>query len=101
MRKLSGVMVGVAIATALVPPLSTVGFGLVTGRMDFALGAALLFLTNTLAIAFAATIVARTTPFGQSLTPQNRAMTAPGLKRQRVGAGIRGASRLDHRVTRS
>ena len=30
MRKLSGVMVGVAIATALVPPLSTVGFGLVT-----------------------------------------------------------------------
>ena len=59
MRKLSGVMVGVAIATALVPPLSTVGFGLATGRFDFALGAALLFLTNTLAIAFAATMAAQ------------------------------------------
>ena len=79
MRKLSGVMVGVAIATALVPPLSTVAFGLVTGRMDFALGAALLFLTNTLAIAFAATIVARLNHFGPSLTPQHTAMQVAGI----------------------
>ena len=79
MRKLSGVMVGVAIATALVPPLSTVGFGLATGRMDFALGAALLFLTNTLAIAFAATIVARLNHFGPSLTPQHTAMQVLGV----------------------
>jgi hypothetical protein len=35
-RNMSGVMVGVAIATALVPPLATVGFGIVTGRADFA-----------------------------------------------------------------
>jgi len=79
MRKLSGVMVGVAIATALVPPLSTVGFGLVTGRPDFALGAALLFLTNTLAIAFAATIVARLNHFGPSLTPQHTAVQVVGI----------------------
>lgn len=79
MRKLSGVMVGVAIATALVPPLSTVAFGLVTGRFDFALGAALLFLTNTLAIAFAATIVARLNHFGPSLTPQHTAMQVAGI----------------------
>jgi uncharacterized hydrophobic protein (TIGR00271 family) len=79
MRKLSGVMVGVAIATALVPPLSTIGFGLATGRMDFALGAALLFLTNTLAIAFAATIVARLNRFGPSLTPQHTAMQVVGI----------------------
>lgn len=79
MRKLSGVMVGVAIATALVPPLSTVGFGLATGRPDFALGAALLFLTNTLAIAFAATIVARLNHFGPSLTPQHTAMQLAGI----------------------
>lgn len=79
MRKLSGVMVGVAIATALVPPLSTVGFGLATGRVDFALGAALLFLTNTLAIAFAATIVARLNHFGPSLTPQHTAMQVVGI----------------------
>ncbi|MGH6652390.1 MAG: DUF389 domain-containing protein [Sphingopyxis sp.] len=79
MRKLSGVMVGVAIATALVPPLSTVGFGLATGRFDFALGAALLFLTNTLAIAFAATIVARLNHFGPSLTPQHTAVQVVGI----------------------
>lgn len=79
MRKLSGVMVGVAIATALVPPLSTVGFGLATGRPDFALGAALLFLTNTLAIAFAATIVARLNHFGPSLTPQHTVMQVVGI----------------------
>lgn len=79
MRKLSGVMVGVAIATALVPPLSTIGFGLATGRADFALGAALLFLTNTLAIAFAATIVARLNRFGPSLTPQHTAMQVVGI----------------------
>lgn len=74
MRRLSGVMVGVAIATALVPPLSTVAFGLVTLRPEFALGAALLFLTNTLAIALAATVVARINRFGPSLTPQHTAM---------------------------
>ncbi|WP_447764767.1 DUF389 domain-containing protein [Sphingopyxis panaciterrae] len=79
MRKLSGVMVGVAIATALVPPLSTVGFGIATGRFDFALGAALLFLTNTLAIAFAATIVARLNHFGPSLTRQHTAMQVIGI----------------------
>ncbi|MBU7588745.1 MAG: DUF389 domain-containing protein [Sphingopyxis sp.] len=79
LRKLSGVMVGVAIATALVPPLSTIGFGLATGRPDFALGSALLFLTNTLAIAFAATIVARVNKFGPSLTPQHTAMQITGI----------------------
>ena len=79
MRKLSGVMVGVAIATALVPPLSTIGFGLATGRFDFALGASLLFLTNTLAIAFAATIVARLNRFGPSMTAQHTAMQVVGI----------------------
>lgn len=79
MRKLSGVMVGVAIATALVPPLSTIGFGLATGRFDFALGSALLFLTNTLAIAFAATIVARLNRFGPSLTAQHTALQLVGI----------------------
>lgn len=79
MRKLSGVMVGVAIATALVPPLSTVAFGIVTFRADFATGAGLLFLTNTLAIAFAATAVARLNHFGPSLTPQHTAYQVAGI----------------------
>lgn len=78
-RGLSGVMVGVAIATALVPPLSTIGFGLATWRFDFALGAALLFLTNTLAIAFAATLVARLNDFGPSLTRQHTVLQVTGI----------------------
>lgn len=79
MRKLSGVMVGVAIATALLPPLSTVAFGIVTGRYDFSLGGALLFLTNVFAIAFSATIVARFNKFGPSLTPQHTAVQVAGI----------------------
>ena len=79
LRKLSGVMVGVAIATALVPPLSTVGFGIATGRFDFALGAALLFLTNTLAIGLSATVVARISKFGPDLTPQHTMMQVVGI----------------------
>lgn len=43
---------------------------------DFALGSALFLLTNTLAIAFAATIVARVNKFGLSLTLQHTAMQA-------------------------
>ena len=79
LRKLSGVMVGVAIATALLPPLSTVAFGFITGRYDFAAGGALLFLTNIFAIAFSATIIARANKFGPSLTPQHTAMQVAGI----------------------
>jgi uncharacterized hydrophobic protein (TIGR00271 family) len=79
LRTLSGVMVGVAIATALVPPLSTVAFGLTTGRYDFAMGAGLLFITNTIAIAMAATAVARLNRFGPSLTAQHTMMQVAGI----------------------
>lgn len=79
LRKLSGVMVGVAIATALVPPLSTVAFGITTGRFDFAMGAGLLFITNTIAIAMAATAVARLNKFGPSLTAQHTMMQVAGI----------------------
>jgi len=49
---LSAALPGVAIATALMPPLCTVGIGLALGRMDVAGGAALLFATNLAAISF-------------------------------------------------
>jgi hypothetical protein len=49
----------VAIATALMPPLTTVGYGIATLQPTFALGALLLFLTNLSAIAFAFALVAR------------------------------------------
>lgn len=54
---LSAALPGVAIATALMPPLCTIGIGLALVRWDVAGGAALLFLTNTITIAFAAAFV--------------------------------------------
>lgn len=47
-------MAGVAIATALVPPLCTIGFGVAFQNPTIMLGATLLFLTNFIAIAFSA-----------------------------------------------
>jgi uncharacterized hydrophobic protein (TIGR00271 family) len=52
---LSAALPGVAIATALMPPLCTVGACLALGRPDLAGGAFLLFITNAVTIAFAAT----------------------------------------------
>lgn len=49
---LSAALPGVAIATALMPPLCTIGIGVAFGRWDVAGGALLLFLTNLAAIAF-------------------------------------------------
>jgi len=47
-------LAGVAIAVALLPPLATVGLGLVGASREVALGAGLLFLTNLVAIVSAA-----------------------------------------------
>lgn len=57
MPNISAALPGVAIATALMPPLCTMGIGLAWGRLDIAGGATLLFLTNTVSITFAATLV--------------------------------------------
>lgn len=54
---LSAALPGVAIATALMPPLCTIGFGLAMNRWDIAGGASLLFLTNAVTITFASAIV--------------------------------------------
>ena len=54
---ISSVIYGVAIATALMPPLCTVGFGLAIGNMDFAGGAMYLFMINTLYIVLATYLV--------------------------------------------
>lgn len=47
------VMPGVAIATSLMPPLCTAGYGLATLQMHFFLGALYLFFTNMIFIFFA------------------------------------------------
>ena len=54
---LSAALPGVAIATALMPPLGTVGIGIAMGRWDVAGGALLLFVTNAVTIAFASMLV--------------------------------------------
>ncbi len=54
---LSAALPGVAIATALMPPLCTIGIGIALARWDVAGGATLLFVTNTITIAFAAALV--------------------------------------------
>lgn len=51
-RSISSALPGVAIAVALVPPLSVVGIGLALGEQDIALGSGLLFLTNLICIIF-------------------------------------------------
>lgn len=51
------VISGVAIATALMPPLCTVGFGIATGEIRYILGALYLFLINTVFIAVASYIM--------------------------------------------
>jgi len=54
---ISAALPGVAIATALMPPLCTVGVGLALERWDVAGGATLLFITNAITIAFASALV--------------------------------------------
>ena len=54
---IASVIFGVAIATALMPPLCTVGFGLAIGKPAYALGAMYLFIINTIFIGLATFLV--------------------------------------------
>ncbi|GBF20531.1 putative hydrophobic protein (TIGR00271 family) [Arenibacter algicola] len=54
---IASVIYGVAIATALMPPLCTVGFGLAIGNFGYATGAMYLFTINTIFIALATFLV--------------------------------------------
>lgn len=56
-RDVPSALVGVAIAAALVPPLSTVGLALAFGEWSLASGAMLLFLTNIVSISLAGAVV--------------------------------------------
>ncbi|UZK69965.1 DUF389 domain-containing protein [Sphingomonas sp. S1-29] len=69
-RGREGAIVGVAIATALMPPLATVGFGLATANWTVFFGALLLFFTNFMVIALSAAIMARLYGFGPRLSPR-------------------------------
>ena len=56
-ENISSAIFGVAIATALMPPLCTVGFGLAEKNMDYASGAIFLFVINSIYIIIATYIV--------------------------------------------
>ena len=55
----SNVIPGVAIATALMPPICTAGYGLANGNFNFFLGALYLFLLNSVFISLATLIIIR------------------------------------------
>lgn len=52
-KEMTNTVAGVAIATALMPPLCTAGYGLATGHFNYFLGAMFLFLINSIFIALA------------------------------------------------
>lgn len=56
-RHIADALPGVAIAVALVPPLSVVGIGLALGEQRVAMGALLLFATNLTGIVFSGGVV--------------------------------------------
>ncbi|MCB9261826.1 MAG: TIGR00341 family protein [Flavobacteriales bacterium] len=55
----SNVIPGVAIATALMPPLCTVGYGLAVHDLSYVLGASYLFFINSVFISLSALVVVR------------------------------------------
>ncbi len=82
-KNLSAALPGVAIATALMPPLCTVGIGIAFLRWDIALGALVLFLTNAITISFASAATFLFCGF----SPRNR-HSAEHLKRNLVISAI-------------
>lgn len=62
-KQKGNVIPGVAIATALMPPLCTAGYGLATGQFDFFFGAFYLFTINTIFIATASVWVSQLLKF--------------------------------------
>jgi uncharacterized hydrophobic protein (TIGR00271 family) len=71
-KKRANVVPGVAIATALMPPLCTAGYGFANGNLGYAVGALYLFIINTVFIAFATLITARFLNFPYKRLPEKR-----------------------------
>ena len=62
-KQKGNVIPGVAIATALMPPLCTAGYGLATGQFNFFFGALYLFTINTIFIAIASVWISQLLKF--------------------------------------
>jgi uncharacterized hydrophobic protein (TIGR00271 family) len=71
--KKGNVLPGVAIATALMPPLCTAGYGLANLKAEFFFGAFYLFVINTVFIALATMVTARVMRFPFMHLPEKKA----------------------------
>ena len=80
-KEKGNVVPGVAIATALMPPLCTAGFGLAIGNFNYFLGAFYLFSINTVFICFSTLLIVRFLRFHEV------AFVSPVMK-SRVRTGI-------------
>ncbi|TNE80080.1 MAG: DUF389 domain-containing protein [Bacteroidetes bacterium] len=58
-KEKGNVIPGAAIATALIPPLCTAGYGVATGNLSYFIGAFYLFLINTVFICLATILIVR------------------------------------------
>jgi uncharacterized hydrophobic protein (TIGR00271 family) len=74
-----GTIVGVAIATALMPPLAVIGYGLATLNATAFFGALVLFFTNLMTISLATVVLARFYGFGHTLSPRQTGLQATVL----------------------
>lgn len=83
-RLKGNVIPGVAIATALMPPLCTAGYGLATLQFEFFFGAFYLFLINTVFIALATLVTTRFLKFPFKRIPNK----VEELKAKRIVWGV-------------
>jgi uncharacterized hydrophobic protein (TIGR00271 family) len=68
-EKITNVIPGVAIATALMPPLCTAGYGLASGNLYYFAGAFYLFLINSICISLATFLIVRFLGYQQKQYP--------------------------------
>lgn len=68
-EKVSNIIPGVAIATALMPPLCTAGFGLANGNWYYFAGAFYLFLINSVCISLSTVVIVRYLGYHQKEYP--------------------------------
>lgn len=76
-KQKGNVIPGVAIATALMPPLCTAGYGLATKQLNFFMGAGYLYIINIVFIGIAIFIMSRILkfPFKQTPNEENKIKT--------------------------
>ena len=72
-KQKGNVIPGVAIATALMPPLCTAGYGLATFQFNYSIGALYLFIINTVFIALATFVTVRLLKFPFKHLPDEKA----------------------------